>query len=57
MTLQGVTVEQVCLELRKLYIVKNLSSDSTVYMTCEQSLCAANEIHVAIVSQVWLENH
>lgn len=44
----GVTVEQVCRELRNLYIVKNLSSDSTVSMTCELSLSATNEIHVAI---------
>ncbi|XP_033480646.2 protein jagged-1a isoform X1 [Epinephelus lanceolatus] len=44
----GVTVEQVCRELRSLYVVKNLSSDSSVSMTCEPSLSANNEIHVAI---------
>ncbi|XP_035516026.1 protein jagged-1a-like [Morone saxatilis] len=45
---RGVTVEQVCRELRSLYVVKNLSSDSSVSMTCELSLGANNEIHVAI---------
>ncbi|XP_074517911.1 protein jagged-1a-like isoform X2 [Halichoeres trimaculatus] len=45
---QGVTVEQVCRELRSLYAVKNLSSDPSVSMTCEPSLGASNEIHVAI---------
>ncbi|XP_030591083.1 protein jagged-1a-like isoform X3 [Archocentrus centrarchus] len=45
---KGVTVEQVCRELRNLYIVKNLSTDSSVFMTCELSHSANNEIHVAI---------
>ena len=52
LVLQGVTVEQVCRELRSLYAVKNLSSDSSVSMTCEPSLSANNEIHVSIVSHV-----
>uniref|UniRef100_A0A8C4HQJ2 Delta-like protein n=1 Tax=Dicentrarchus labrax TaxID=13489 RepID=A0A8C4HQJ2_DICLA len=47
---RGVTVDQVCRELRSLYVVKNLSSDSFVSMTCELSLGANNEIHVAIVN-------
>lgn len=53
---QGVTVEQVCRELRSLYVVRNLSSSvSSVSMTCELSLSANNEIHVAIVSHVCSE--
>lgn len=48
-------MEQVCRELRSLYVVRNLSSDSSVSMTCELSLGANNEIHVAIVSPVWSE--
>ncbi|XP_072239661.1 protein jagged-1b-like [Leuresthes tenuis] len=47
---KGVTVEQVCRELRNLYVVKNLSSDSFFSMTCEVSLGANNEIHVAITT-------
>lgn len=47
--IQGVTVEQVCRELRSLQVVRNLSSDSPVSLTCEPSL-GANEIHVTIVS-------
>uniref|UniRef100_A0AAQ5ZD77 Delta-like protein n=1 Tax=Amphiprion ocellaris TaxID=80972 RepID=A0AAQ5ZD77_AMPOC len=46
---KGVTVEQVCRELRSLYIIKNLfSSDSSISMSCEMSLSTSNEIHVAI---------
>ncbi|CAG5946586.1 unnamed protein product [Menidia menidia] len=47
---KGVTVEQVCRELRSLYAVQNLSSDSLLAMTCEPSLGADNEIHVAITA-------
>lgn len=53
---QGVTVEQVCRDLRSLYVVKNLSTDSSVSMSCEPSLGANNEIHVAIVSHVCSES-
>ncbi|XP_068444759.1 protein jagged-1a-like [Clinocottus analis] len=44
----GVTVEQVCRELRGLYVVRNLSSDSSVSVTCEPSLSTGKEVHVAI---------
>uniref|UniRef100_A0A3P9MGT0 Delta-like protein n=1 Tax=Oryzias latipes TaxID=8090 RepID=A0A3P9MGT0_ORYLA len=47
---KGVTVEQVCHELRSLYAIKNLSSDSSVSVACEPSLRANNEIHVAIIT-------
>lgn len=55
---QGVTVEQVCRELRHLYVAKNVSAEFS--MSCELSSAANNEIHVAIVSHVhavfhWLE--
>ncbi|MCI4393932.1 hypothetical protein PGIGA_G00163280 [Pangasianodon gigas] len=45
---QGVTVEQVCRELRSLYVVKNLSSEFSISITCEPSTTASSEIHVAI---------
>ncbi|XP_034450227.1 protein jagged-1a-like isoform X2 [Hippoglossus hippoglossus] len=45
---KGVTVERICRELRTLYVVQNLSSDSSISMTCEPSLSTSNEIHVAI---------
>uniref|UniRef100_A0A3Q3MUU7 Delta-like protein n=1 Tax=Mastacembelus armatus TaxID=205130 RepID=A0A3Q3MUU7_9TELE len=45
----GLTVEQVCRELRSLYIVKNVSSISS--MTCKPSLSNNNEIHVAISTE------
>ncbi|XP_075904907.1 protein jagged-1a-like isoform X2 [Nelusetta ayraudi] len=44
---QGVTVEQVCRELRSLQVVRNLSSDSSISLTCDPSL-GTNEIHVTI---------
>lgn len=47
--IQGVTVEQVCHELRSLQVVRNLSSDSPVSLTCQLSP-GTNEIHVTIVS-------
>uniref|UniRef100_A0A3P9JJ03 Delta-like protein n=1 Tax=Oryzias latipes TaxID=8090 RepID=A0A3P9JJ03_ORYLA len=49
---KGVTVEQVCHELRSLYAIKNLSSDSSVSVACEPSLRANNEIQVTIVSEM-----
>lgn len=50
-TAMGVTVEQVCRELGSLYVVKNLSSDSSVSMSCEPSLSTNKEIHVAISTE------
>ncbi|KAG9262634.1 protein jagged-1a [Astyanax mexicanus] len=47
---QGVTVEQVCRELRSLSVVKNLSSEFFISITCEPSTTSSNEIHVTIVS-------
>uniref|UniRef100_W5NG98 Delta-like protein n=1 Tax=Lepisosteus oculatus TaxID=7918 RepID=W5NG98_LEPOC len=44
----GLTTERICVELRKLYVMKNLSSEFSVYMTCEPSLSANNEIHVSV---------
>ncbi len=57
---QGVTVEQVCRELRHLYEAKNASAEFSISMSCELSSAANNEIHVAIVSHIhavfhWLE--
>lgn len=48
--LQGLTTEHVCSELRNLNILKNVSVEYSIYITCEPSHLANNEIHVAIVS-------
>ncbi|KAG7462857.1 hypothetical protein MATL_G00189190 [Megalops atlanticus] len=48
---QGLTIEHICSELRHLYVVKNLSSEFLVSMTCEPSPTASNEIHVAISTE------
>lgn len=47
---QGLTVEDVCKQLRRLYIVKNFSLEHAVSITCDPSFSASNEIHVCIVS-------
>nr|XP_046232815.1 protein jagged-1b-like isoform X4 [Scatophagus argus] len=47
---KGVTVEQVCRQLRSLYVAIDPSPDSSVSVTCQPSLNANNEIHVAISS-------
>uniref|UniRef100_A0A8D3C0Q4 Delta-like protein n=1 Tax=Scophthalmus maximus TaxID=52904 RepID=A0A8D3C0Q4_SCOMX len=52
---KGATVEQVCRELRSLYVVEDLSSDSAVSLSCESSLSTGNEIHVAIVSLTFVK--
>ncbi|XP_063055673.1 protein jagged-1a isoform X2 [Engraulis encrasicolus] len=48
---KGVTVEQICNELRSLYVVRNLSSEFPIAMSCEPSLTANNEILVAISTE------
>lgn len=48
--LQGLTTEHICSELRNLNILKNVSVEYSIYITCEPSHLANNEIHVAIVS-------
>ncbi|XP_023656471.1 protein jagged-1b-like isoform X2 [Paramormyrops kingsleyae] len=45
---QGLTIGQICSELRNLYVLKNVSSEYSVSMTCEPSPSASNEIHVTI---------
>uniref|UniRef100_A0AAY4ARE6 Delta-like protein n=1 Tax=Denticeps clupeoides TaxID=299321 RepID=A0AAY4ARE6_9TELE len=45
---KGVTVEQICSELRSLYVVRNFSSEFPISMSCEPSPTANNEIHVTI---------
>lgn len=47
---QGLTVEDVCKQLRRLYVVKNFSLEHSVSITCDPSFSASNEIHVCIVS-------
>ncbi|XP_067845550.1 protein jagged-1b [Heptranchias perlo] len=44
----GVTIEQICLELRRLQVLRNLSVEYSLYLVCEQTHSAANEINVAI---------
>lgn len=46
---QGSTVEDVCRQLRRLYVVKNFSLEHSVSITCDPSFSAGNEIHVCIV--------
>uniref|UniRef100_A0A8C9TVS4 Delta-like protein n=1 Tax=Scleropages formosus TaxID=113540 RepID=A0A8C9TVS4_SCLFO len=48
---QGLTIEQICSEVRNLYILKNLSSEYSVSMACEPSPSANNEIHVTISTE------
>ncbi|XP_041959400.1 LOW QUALITY PROTEIN: protein jagged-1a [Alosa sapidissima] len=48
---KGVTVEHICNELRSLYVVRNLSSEYPIAMSCEPSPTANNEIHVAISTE------
>ncbi|KAJ8250185.1 hypothetical protein COCON_G00221070 [Conger conger] len=45
---QGLTVGSVCSELRRLYAEKNLSAEHSLSVTCDPSLTAPDEIHVAI---------
>ncbi|XP_051559157.1 protein jagged-1a isoform X2 [Myxocyprinus asiaticus] len=45
---QGVTVEQVCRELRHLYVAKNVSAEVSISVSCQLSSAASNEIHVAV---------
>uniref|UniRef100_A0A8D3DAQ3 Delta-like protein n=1 Tax=Scophthalmus maximus TaxID=52904 RepID=A0A8D3DAQ3_SCOMX len=47
---RGLTVEEVCKQLRHLYVVKNFSLEHSVSITCDPSFSASNEIHVCIVS-------
>lgn len=43
-------MEDVCKQLRRLYVVKNFSLEHSVSITCDPSFSASNEIHVCIVS-------
>ncbi|XP_075875032.1 protein jagged-1b [Nelusetta ayraudi] len=45
---RGLTVEDVCKQLRRLYVVKNFSLEHSVSITCDPSFSASNEIHVCI---------
>uniref|UniRef100_A0A3Q1K1L3 Delta-like protein n=1 Tax=Anabas testudineus TaxID=64144 RepID=A0A3Q1K1L3_ANATE len=47
----GLTVEEVCKQLRHLYIVKNFSLEHSVSITCDPSFSASNEIHVCISTE------
>lgn len=53
---QGLTVEDVCKQLRRLYVVKNFSLEHSVSITCDPSFSASNEIHVCIVSALLLRH-
>ncbi|KAG5266890.1 hypothetical protein AALO_G00237430 [Alosa alosa] len=45
---EGKSIENICNELRNLYLVRNLSVEHSVTITCEPSPSASNEIHVSI---------
>ncbi|KAG9259854.1 protein jagged-1 [Astyanax mexicanus] len=47
----GLSIEHVCNELRRVYVVKNLSSEYAVSITCNPSSSASNEIHVSISTE------
>uniref|UniRef100_A0AAY4ED70 Delta-like protein n=1 Tax=Denticeps clupeoides TaxID=299321 RepID=A0AAY4ED70_9TELE len=44
----ALSVHQICEELRRLHIVRNLSAENSLSITCAQSSSASNEIHVSI---------
>ncbi|XP_061766564.1 protein jagged-1b isoform X1 [Nerophis ophidion] len=48
---QSLTVENVCNQLRRLYVVKNFSLEHSVSITCDPSFSASNEIHVCISTE------
>ncbi|KAG1935967.1 protein jagged-1 [Pimephales promelas] len=48
---QGLSVEHVCNELRHWYLLKNLTAEYAVSITCEPSSTASNEIHVSISTE------
>lgn len=47
----GLTTEHICSELRNLNILKNVSAEYSIYIACEPSPSANNEIHVAISAE------
>ncbi|KAL8173368.1 UNVERIFIED_CONTAM: Protein jagged-1, partial [Gekko kuhli] len=47
----GLSTEHICSELRNLSILKNVSVEYSIYITCEPSHLANNEIHVAISAE------
>ncbi|XP_070697001.1 protein jagged-1b-like [Pempheris klunzingeri] len=49
--LRSLTVEDVCKQLRRLYVVKNFSLEHSVSITCDPSFSASNEIHVCISTE------
>ncbi|XP_061694021.1 protein jagged-1b [Syngnathoides biaculeatus] len=48
---RSLTVENVCNQLRRLYVVKNFSLEHSVSITCDPSFSASNEIHVCISTE------
>ncbi|TMS04428.1 Protein jagged-1b [Larimichthys crocea] len=48
---RSLTVEDVCKQLRRLYVVKNFSLEHSVSITCDPSFSASNEIHVCISTE------
>uniref|UniRef100_A0A8C4T401 Delta-like protein n=1 Tax=Erpetoichthys calabaricus TaxID=27687 RepID=A0A8C4T401_ERPCA len=47
----GLSTGHICKELRSLYVMRNLSLEYSVYMICEPSTTANNEIHVVISAE------
>ncbi|XP_061545727.1 protein jagged-1b isoform X2 [Phycodurus eques] len=48
---RSLTVENVCNQLRRLYVVKNFSLEHSMSITCDPSFSASNEIHVCISTE------
>ncbi|XP_042161731.1 protein jagged-1b isoform X1 [Oncorhynchus tshawytscha] len=54
---KGLSIEAVCKQLRQLYVVKNVSSEYSVSITCDPSTSASNEIHLSIYTvDQWMDN-
>lgn len=51
-TMQSLSIENICDKLRNLYLVRNLSMENSVIISCTPSSSANNEIHVSIVSSI-----
>uniref|UniRef100_H3DGV7 Delta-like protein n=1 Tax=Tetraodon nigroviridis TaxID=99883 RepID=H3DGV7_TETNG len=47
----SLTVEDVCKQLRRLYVVKNFSLEHSTSINCDPSFSASNEIHVCISTE------
>ncbi|XP_026870028.2 protein jagged-1b [Electrophorus electricus] len=52
---RGLSIEDVCNELRHIYVVRNLSADYAISIMCDPSFSASNEIHVSISTEEMMD--